>query len=153
MRHLILLCSLTILSCMPKSQTITTNYLPEMHSIPNEKVWHYTENDSLSQRLQKSVEKENLLIEIKSDSIKEYSRWAQKEMENYQLQKEQFKPKEQKPYAIYEKKSHYILNYIVEKLPTHSPIVEREVHLYLFMKKENLDVTEGILTIRGRALE
>lgn len=143
--------SLCLLSC--NQPTLQVRFVPEMASLPEE-TWERCDTSQYKQVMQQVAlswikMRDDLLTQITVEKVQEMSRWAQTEMADYQLPTF----KNQKFYAIYTNKQNVLIESVLDTLPSHNPLVTRQLKIFLVFNLKQHTITDAIITIRGWAEE
>lgn len=151
MRYPILFLTL-FLACTPSPFPV--RFIPEMAPIPEE-AWERIDPTASGQTIQNATltyiqYRDQILSQITADQVRQLSRWAQTEMAGYQtpafthltLQTTHIGPN-----------NHLLIETVLDTLPSHNPLVTRQLKLYLVYNPQQNTFTQAIVTIRGWAEE
>ncbi len=129
-------------------------FVPEMASFP-EAAWQSLDPNSSGQAIQNAMlayiqHRDQVLTQITADQVRQLSRWAQTEMAGYQMPaftSLTFQPTHTGP------ENQLLIESVLDTLPSHSPLVTRQLKLYLVYNPQKNIITKAIVTIRGWAEE
>jgi hypothetical protein len=147
-------CLLLLFFACKKAQTpIQVRFIPEMAAIPEE-TWERCDASQYKQVMQQVAlvwidQREIILNQITDEKIQTLSRWAQKEMAAYQLPA----IKNQSFLATHIHTDNLLIESVLDALPSHHPLVTRQLKLYLIYNRKHNTFTDAIVTIRGWAEE
>lgn len=124
-----------------------------MAAIPEE-TWERCDASQYKQVMQQVAlvwidQREIILNQITDEKIQTLSRWAQKEMAAYQLPA----IKNQSFLATHIHTDNLLIESVLDALPSHHPLVTRQLKLYLIYNRKHNTFTDAIVTIRGWAEE
>lgn len=147
----ILMTCLCILAC--HNAPVQVRFVPEIASLPEE-TWERCDTSQYKHIMQQVAlswikMRDDLLTQITVKKIQELSRWAQTEMADYQLPAF----KNQKFYAIHTNKQNVLIESVLDTLPSHNPLVTRQLKIFLVFNLKQHTITDAIVTIRGWAEE
>jgi len=148
------LCLLFSFFACKKSQTpLQVRFLAEMTPIPQE-TWERCDASQYKQAIHQVAlnwidQREIILNQITNEKIRSLSRWAQKEMADYQMPA----IKNQSFSATHIHNENLLIESVLDSLPSHHPLVTRQLKLYLVYNRKHNTFTDAIVTIRGWAEE
>ena len=145
---------LSLLACQKKQTPLQVRFIPEMTPIPEE-TWERCDPSQYKQAIQQVAftwidQREIILNQITSENIRSLSRWAQKEMADYQMPT--IKNQSFLATHIHNNKN-LLIESVLDTLPSHHPLVTRHLKLYLVYNRKHNTITNAIVTIRGWAEE
>jgi hypothetical protein len=125
-----------------------------MASLPEE-TWERCDTSQYKTSIQQAALvwiqlRETILNQITAEKIRNLSNWAKEEMMHYQLPA--FKNQTFRATHIHNKEN-LLIESVLDTLPSHHPLVTRQLKLYLVYNRKHGTITDAILTIRGWAEE
>jgi hypothetical protein len=156
MRTSIIFCTCLLLSffaCKKAQTSIQVRFLAEMAPLPEE-TWERCDASQYKQAIHQVAltwidQRETILNQITPEKIRTLSRWAQKEMADYQMPA----IKNQSFLATHVHNENLLIESVLDSLPSHHPLVTRQLKLYLVYNRKHNTFIDAIVTIRGWAEE
>lgn len=155
MRAILIICLALacITACKQEPPPLQIRLIPEMTSFPEE-TWPACDASHYRNAVQQTAiawiyHREQIIAAITPQKVRDLSRWAQTEMATYPLPA--FKNLTFQ--AVKAQHDNLLIESLLDTLPSHHPLVTRQLKLYLVYHLKEHRLTDAIITIRGWAEE
>ncbi|MBT3602237.1 MAG: hypothetical protein HOE48_00810 [Candidatus Latescibacteria bacterium] len=143
---------LTLLACAQAPKQV--RFLSEMTPLPEE-TWERCAASQYGKSIRQVAftwihQRETILNQITAEKVRNLSNWAKKEMADYELPA--FKNQTFRATHI-QNNENLLIESVLDTLPSHHPLVTRQLKLYLIYNRKHNTIIDAIVTIRGWAEE